>query len=312
MNKSFALSSADRRSSGSEYCNGGYTTIMRIGIQDSSYRSFYPEADVYRKMKEHGFDCADYVRLVHTETEFFTAPENEFLRRIGEDRKRAEDAGISFWQAHGPWRYPPQDATEEARSLRLVQMQKAIRGTAALGCPHMVIHCIMPYGPTSNPEPERFYAMNAEFFTALLPCAHDYGVTLCLENLPMKQLTLSTPEQVLGFVQELNDSHLKICLDTGHAAVFGIQPADALRSLGGRIVRTLHVHDNDGRGDRHDFPYTGVVDWDAFRGALHESGFDGVVSLESRVNARFPKPSAELILRALAGIARSLAERETV
>ena len=49
-----------------------------------------------------------------------------------------------------------------------------------------------------------------------------------------------------------------------------------------------------------------------FRGALHESGFDGVVSLESRVNARFPKPSAELILRALAGIARSLAERETV
>ena len=113
-------------------------------------------------------------------------------------------------------------------------------------------------------------------------------------------------------MQELNDSHLKICLDTGHAAVFGIQPADALRSLGGRIVRTLHVHDNDGRGDRHDFPYTGVVDWDAFRGALHESGFDGVVSLESRVNARFPKPSAELILRALAGIARSLAERETV
>lgn len=281
---------------------------MKIGIPETRYRPFYGPDELYVKMKEHGFDCADHQGFLNTDTDFFRAPEAEFMRRIEAERRRARDAGIEFWQTHGPWRYPPRESTEEQRRIRLEEYKKAIRGTAALGAPHIVLHCIMPFGAEENPEPERFYELNAEFFSALLPVAHDCGVTLCLENLPMTKLSLSTPDEVLGFVNELNDEHLKICLDTGHAAVFGIQPADALRELGRGMVRTLHVHDNDGRSDRHDYPFTGVIDWKAFSRALHDIDYDGVVSLESTVYPRIPKEAAEMFLRGLALDARAIAD----
>ncbi|MBR7063270.1 MAG: sugar phosphate isomerase/epimerase, partial [Clostridia bacterium] len=48
-------------------------------------------------------------------------------------------------------------------------------------------------------------------------------------------------------------------------------------------LRVLHVHDNNGVGDFHWLPETGVIDWDNFSRALRDIGFTGVFSLETNV-----------------------------
>ena len=254
-----------------------------------------------------GYGCADLQTLVNTDTEWFTLPPAERLRRWADVGKAARDCGISFSQTHGPWRYPPRDDTEEARAERFDKMSIALEGTAAVGAPCMAIHNIMPFGVDTPPDPARFMDMNREFFSRLLEKAKAAGVVISLENMPFKKLPLSTPEQVLNFVKEFDSSFFRVCLDTGHAAVFGISPADAVRQIGKEYLACLHVHDNDGAHDLHWLPYRGVIDWEEFSRALHETGFDGSLSLETNVSGKIPADIRLEWEKALAATARHLA-----
>ena len=181
-------------------------------------------------LSELGYDCADLQTFVNTETEWFDLPSAERLRRWEDVGKAARDCGVSFSQTHGPWRYPPRDSTEEERAERFDKMAVALEGTAAVGAPCMAIHNIMPFGVDVPPDPARFMDMNREFFSRLLEKAKAAGVVIALENMPFKNLPLSTPEQVLNFAKEFDSPFFRICLDTGHAAVFGLSPADAVKA----------------------------------------------------------------------------------
>ena len=282
---------------------------MRIGITDSAYARRYG-ARQYEVMRAHGYACADYQGMIDTDGPLFAKSPLAFARALWEERQRAAAAGVTIWQAHGPWRYPPRDTTEEARAGRLSAMKRSIAGAAILGARYWVIHPIMPFGVGADCRPEETRALNRAFFGELLSAAHAYGVTIALENMPFCDFCLSSPLQIRSFVEEMNDPALRICLDTGHAAVLGEQPADSVRTVAPYLA-ALHVHDNDGRGDRHDPPYTGWIDWDAFADALREVGFDGVLSLETepKTTAQMPPEAAEHLDLALAASARSLADR---
>lgn len=97
----------------------------------------------------------------------------------------------------------------------------------------------------------------------------------------------------MEFIKEMDHPNLRMCLDTGHAAVFknGTSPADTVRMWGTDYLRTLHVHDNDGKHDRHWVPHAegGVIDWADFTKALPETGYEGVLSLESGAWADTPE-----------------------
>ena len=280
---------------------------MRLGICDNTYEHFYGEKK-YEMMRAHGFSCADYQGFIDTDSELFDGSERDFEARLKAEKKLADDAGITFFQVHGPWRYPPQDATEEDRAERLEVMKKTIRGAAILGAENWVIHPIMPFGPDKEPDSALYRALNREFFGKLLECAHEFGVTVNLENMPFPAQSIATPTQVLDFVEEFHDDALRICLDTGHVAVFREQPGPAVRQIGKKMLRTLHVHDNDGAHDRHDFPFSGFIDWKDFSAALREIGYDGVLSLETAPKGKMPAVAAEHMLRGLAECARCIAE----
>jgi sugar phosphate isomerase/epimerase len=71
-----------------------------------------------------------------------------------------------------------------------------------------------------------------------------------------------------------------VVLDTSHAAVTGLDPADAARRLGRRLAH-VHLSNNAGRGwDSHLPVDRGVLDLDAFLETLIDEGFEGTVSLE--------------------------------
>lgn len=280
---------------------------MKTGITDSAYLYLGSHAAAFARMKQHGYDCTDYQGLVDTETPLFQEDAAGFERILSGIRRDAQNAGIEIYQAHGPWRWPPQDSTPEEREERFEKMSRAILGCQILGCPNFIIHPIMPFGDWQDPEPERLWEMNLEFFSRLCKVAEAHDTVICFENMPMLALSLSTPEQILRFVKQINSPNMRVCLDTGHCAVFGLSPADAVRLFGKEYLRALHVHDNDGKADRHMLPGEGVIDWDAFALALAEVDCDCPVSLETAVSGKIPIDEREAPERALADMAKRLA-----
>ena len=269
---------------------------------------FTPEAaqENFSHLRLLGYDCADLQTFVNTETEWFSAPDAVRRRKWEETGRIARDCGLSLSQTHGPWRHPPQDYTEENRREWFDKMCIALEGTATVGAPCMVIHNIMPWGTGENPEPERFLEMNRDFFSRLLEKAKACGVVVALENMPFTKLSLSTPEQVVNFVKAFNSPSFRVCLDTGHAVVFGLSPADSVRLIGRDYLACLHVHDNDGKRDLHWVPFRGVIDWADFSRSLHEIGFEGTLSLETNVDKKLPPSVRPDWEKALAATARAL------
>ena len=267
-----------------------------------------------RRLRQAGFDCVDMQFFADTENGWFDGGTAAFSRRCEEFRRITEGCGMEISQTHGPWRHPPRDDTPADREERFDKMARSLEGTAILGAPCMVIHAIMPFGTKhpaqrSDPDAERFLELNRDFFRRLLDRAKGYGVVIALENLPFRQLLLSAPQDVLDFVKSFDSPYLRMCVDTGHAAVHGLGAGDVLRQVGKEYLACLHVHDNDGQGDRHWVPYTGVVDWADFSRALHEIGFDGTVSLETHVRSLLPGVPEALwdeYARSLAATARYL------
>jgi len=283
---------------------------LKIGALLKFYESGYNRYgdEKYKKIKEHGFDCVDF-NIMNTETELYVSGEERFKEILLCEKKLAEDAGIKIHQVHGPWRIP-KDSTEADREERMEKMQKSIRAASILGAKYWVIHPLMPCGVDDlvTGFAGSTWEINLTFMRKLLETAKEYGITICLENMPMNNFSISTPEKILEFVQEINDKHFKICLDTGHLARFKVRKTgDAIRLLGDNI-KVLHTHDNMGDSDTHQFPYTGIIDWKDFGKALKDINFDGVLSMETAPKADLSDDEFEKKSKELAIIARKIVE----
>ena len=141
----------------------------------------------------------------------------------------------------------------------------------------------MPFGIyDKGTENEKItWDLNIKFMKELTLEAKKYGVTVCVENMPMHNFSIAKPKDVLKLVKTINDDNFKICLDTGHVSVFpDLSIGDEVRALG-KEIRTLHVHDNRFEMDLHLPPFYGVINWADFAKALGDIDFDGVFSLET-------------------------------
>lgn len=234
-----------------------------------------------KRMRLHGYDCVDYSYFSDTDTEFFRLDEKEFQKWIVTQRGILEAEGITIYQTHGPWRYPPDDTTIEVRKERFDAMSKAIRGSAYLGAKTMVIHPIMPFGARSAENPEEVKKINFEFMNALCDVAKEYGIIISYENMPFPLFPIHTAVEIADFARMMNRDNFKVCLDTGHTVRCGDDLAEAVRYIGKDLLCSMHVHDNYGDHDTHNLPGDGIIDWDAFAKALADIRFDGVLSLET-------------------------------
>lgn len=278
---------------------------MRIGISPGDFTCF-GEAR-YSVLRESGFDCVDF-SMVDTESDFYLLSDELLERAIAHERELASEAGVEISQVHGPWRWPAHDAAPEEREERLEKMIRSIRMTARLGCKYWVVHPIMPFGieEQGSEFAPQTRALNLEFMRKLLAVAHEENIVICLENMPMPRFSLGSPQAILDFVQEINDPHFKMCLDTGHVSVFSsLKVGDETRKLGD-VIRVLHIHDNSGHGDEHLMPGRGIIDWADFVQALRQIGFDGVFSLEPAYPAGMSPFDKKAYYRDLAQLASKM------
>lgn len=251
---------------------------MRIGTTVKYYdKSFGRYGDrMFDKIKELGFDYVDF-NLSDTESPFYKEEGISLLEKV---RKSVDEAGVIINQIHGPWRFPPRDETEEDRQERFEKMTRAIEFSKILGSKYMVIHPLMSYSSDDKGREEEFYRLNIDFMKRLTVEAKKKDITICLENMPMMNLSISKPENILGIIKEINDDNFKMCFDTGHVSVF--EKMDVAEEIirCGEYIKTFHIHDNKYGKDLHLVPSYGRIDWKSVREALKCISFDGVFSLE--------------------------------
>ena len=281
---------------------------LKTGITNTSYGVYGFEGAI-AKIAKDGYDCIDYQGFVNVETDFFNLPIDEFEKELLRHKELINSHGMVVSQAHAPWRHPVQDATPEGRAFWCEAMKKSIFGTHVLGCHRFVVHPLMPYYDTDK-CPEEVWMLNEAFFAELADYAKQYDVNVCVENLPFPKYPLTTVEQVCEIVDKLKRDNLKVCLDTGHAAIFfGSDVGSAVRYIGKRL-EAVHIHDNMGKQDEHLIPGDGIIDWDGFTAALKEIGYTGVISLEtSPKHTQHPESEWEERELALSNLARDFANR---
>ena len=274
---------------------------MKIGMTESSYRQ-YGDAR-FSIMREHGYEAVDY-SMSDTENALYALSDEDFAEKLRQERYLAEKAGLMIFQVHGPWRWPVQDSAEEERAERMEKMKRSIRGTAILGCRYWVIHPIMPYGEKDAGFGDETRQMNLTFMRELLKTAEEVDVVICLENMPMRGLSLGGPETVMDFVKEMDSAHFKMCLDLGHMTLFkGESAGDFVRKYAD-MIPVFHIHDSNGWADLHQMPYYGITDWGDFGKALREVDYRGVFSLEVTLPQKLPRAMFEKTSKLMCEIAR--------
>ena len=278
---------------------------MKTGVRNNIYYFPGTKNTDYARMKKHGYDCADFQGLTGGNGSFLNLPEEEMVEALKHELKAARENGIEISQVHGVW--PTDDTTAEKRAETMERMKKAVRGAAVLDGKYLVVHPQMPYGWGPEDDADEAERINEEFFRELCEYAKDYNIGICIENMPMKEHRLSRTSNMIEFVRRVDIDNLTMCLDTGHCNVYNDDCGEMVRLIGDKL-KTLHVHDNCSRADEHIWPYSGCTDWQSFKQALFDIGFDGCMSIEADVSKNYPESIREDMEIALAKIAKSLTE----
>ena len=278
---------------------------MRIGIGQGALGRFGDQR--YEKARELGFSTVDF-GAAETSRGIYLLSEKAFLVELTAEKELAHRAGIEIYQLHGPWRCPPQDGTPEDRAERMEKMKKAIVACAVLETENMIVHPIMPCGldDLDTGKAEETWRLNVAFMQELVAFAKPYGVTVCLENMPFTRFSLSKPVAISDVIREVNDERFQMCLDTGHVNVFPELTVAAELKRCREQIRTLHIHDNDGRSDWHQLPYFGTVDWSNVGAALKDVYPRCSFNYETNPPARMPDTVFEAYLKSMVATAHSI------
>lgn len=189
-------------------------------------------------------------------------------------QRECRSAGVAVLNCHAPhmpgWELNSSDGAVLKRHLRLLDSY------AELGCETVTIHA----GTNDGGEPLTVLReRTARSLEALIRRAETLGMAVVLEN---TIFPTDTPAELLGYLKRFRCDAFGICFDAGHANLMDGTPgkrsadmvewirrrwngeirfeADTLGALLPDVV-TCHLHDNDGRDDRHWLPGEGAIDW---------------------------------------------------
>jgi sugar phosphate isomerase/epimerase len=188
-----------------------------------------------------------------------------------------ERAGLQLRSAHGPMLLgpPARESPFGAAGLEgLLETERAcVDAVMAMGGRYVVTQDAAEAEPEDAP-----HLASRETLAALGDYALERGCVFCIEN---GSETAEALERLVGTVHELDHAGVGICLDIGHAQIWGYSdPPRAIRACGAAI-RACHVHDNLGDSDAHLVAGEGIVPWGAALSALADTGYRGPLVIES-------------------------------
>lgn len=159
------------------------------------------------------------------------------------------------------------------------QLGECIESAASLGCEVVSLHPghFSPYGIRLR---EKVWDANVRCLSFCADLAEKLDVILGVENMPrMLGVLIQNSKQLLEMVQAVNSKHLKVTLDVGHVATYGVQPLGFLEDVKDYIVN-VHLHNNNGVSDIHSSIENGVIKYDDVLNRLVEVGYGGSLIVE--------------------------------
>jgi len=234
--------------------------------------------EIYKKAGYDGLDYNPTCFMYSFTGGIYHGSAKDFEEYFTTDARLAKEAGLKICQVHAP--FPTFNDSKEKFDDMAEAIRKSIIAAAMLESKILVIHAAMPFGWKADTDHALSRKVNFEVYSKLLPTAHEYGVTIALENMNMQVCTTGNIEQHLDYIDMMDDDLFKGCFDTGHANMSGYVCGEYVEKMGNRLC-AIHVHDNNGRNDLHEPMYYGSIDWDRFAVGLKAIGFNGAFSLES-------------------------------
>lgn len=233
------------------------------------------------QIKAAGFDAVDPALFTPGIVRIIESPDGtDHAAELG---RMIEDAGLFIGQCHTALCSAPD---EWERVIEVTK--KTLPFAAKMGARFPVVHPICPLtyeDPLFRSSAGEIFELNRKMFRQLVPIAEDLGMNILIENLfadgPDRD-ALPCWSTYAAELDQLIDAFpgLYICLDSGHAAITGQEPADLVYQLGSRI-KALHLHGNDRVQDLHLTPFeTADMGWEPFCGALRDIGYLGTINLE--------------------------------
>jgi sugar phosphate isomerase/epimerase len=207
--------------------------------------------------------------------------------RVKKVLERISDNGLELASVHAPFYYSVEEA-RAGRFLTLSSPEPQVRETAfneiemvigdlSIEDPiPMVLHTGLTYSD-GNPAIEENFLDGLE---KLLPLCRKAGLKVALENGSKPGAGCA---KMMELVRRSGSLDVGVCLDTGHGNILS-SPLQELSICATRLMN-MHVHDNDGAGDRHRPPFGGNIPWEQFMAALKDTGYGGPFILETAGNS---------------------------
>ncbi len=302
--------------------------MLKIGVQSDNVIEDGNPQEGFAVVRRTGFSCVDfslnrYLRnsnIYKSEiNHFFSQSIQELEMHFSSHKLAAEREQIFINQMHMPYPiYMPNGSNELNGYLREVVAPKSLAVCAFFGCPYIVLHGYKTVQYVGSEEKE--WDQTERLINFLAPMAKEMGITLCIENLysnvggHIVGGSCCNAAKLTERIDRINEKYhaevLGFCFDTGHANLVGIDFENFMTKLGHRL-KVLHIHDNDGKGDLHQIPFTFTLnrenepstDWEAFIKGICNIRFDKVLSFETApvLNA-FPEEMKETVLSFIAQI----------
>lgn len=278
---------------------------MKLSIESYMLDHKFGVYEAARLVKEAGFDAIDFSYYWVKEREEILG--DAYIEYAKELRKHLDDIGLECNQAHAPFslQYGCKFDESEQKYLWLV---RAIESASILGARNIIVHAIKP------PKEVDFEEYNISYYKSLIPYCEKFGIHVAVENLfsyddKRKHLTgmLGSPEELNGIVEKINSPWVVACVDIGHASLTGYEPEEFIEKMSPKLLKAVHVQDNDYVSDRHTVPFAGLLNWEEIMKALKKVGYDGELTFEVFLYLkRIPNPLIPEALKFVVSVGRYL------
>lgn len=265
---------------------------MKIGSTAARISLVTSDLEALEILAEANIENVDFWLYLQSLDETYALWQDDWKQWTEKIKKKSDELGLVISQCHALFNiFIPEDF------LYIPPQEIIYRNFHAckiLGCSKLVFHPLFFLKRvTSLDVHERILQYNLRWFKELLPIAEELSIEIDIENgfdfANIQQagdspFAFSTVEDVCWLVDKLNHPLVRVCFDTGHANISGLNVAESIRNIGARLG-TLHLQDNFGKitpieSDVHLIPGHGNIDWREVIEALKNVNFQGVLNME--------------------------------
>ncbi len=257
---------------------------MQLSIETYNITKRFGEEKAFKMIKSAGFDSVDYSFYYLDDTLKDTVFGENYLIHAKEIRTMLDNIGLTCNQAHAPFNFDANNDNMDISNENYRNIIKSFEIASILGAKSVVVHAI------HNKENESVLEANLKFYKSFEPYLERFKIQVAIENLfsepydhNRKKYTnnrFATPKAMKEIIEMLDSKWFVGCLDLGHATITDIEPQDFIKGVDNKLLKALHVQDNDYAYDKHWLPFVGKINWDKVTKELKNIGYDGDITFE--------------------------------